>query len=348
MMRGFRAAPRHYRYYGRYLVLRTPLADAIRERAHAVFGAAIPVRACAKVNLRLTVQGRRADSYHLLSMLNVTVDLADELVLTFCEQGIDLESEPHDAAVGPVEQNLVVRVFQAFFEEFGLTEAPVGLRCRMTKRIPIGAGLGGGSSDAGAVLRVLVTTFGATLSAQLRLSYDEVLQRAMRAGLRCGADVPYAVRGGLALVRGIGERVDRLDSDGPWAGRLLLMSPRESVNTALFYKRFREKVPELPEQEQEDPVVMELLRQSGGKVPFARVAELVHNDFESCVVELAPSVGEGLRIARRFFPVGSGVTGSGSAFFSVVPDGAGDKVDELERELERLGVLVRRCGFELL
>ncbi len=313
------------------------------EVARGLSGSVIPARAAAKVNLRLKVTGRRPDGYHLLSMLNVTVDLADELGVRFTEQGIDIVSEPAGVAVGPVEQNLIAKAFRAFWRNFGFSEPPIGLICHVTKRIPIGAGLGGGSSDAGAILRILVATFGRVLSEELGLAQREVAVRAVQAGLECGADVPYAFSGGLAWVSGIGEEVKPLKPAGSWQGTLLLMSPQEAVNTAAFYKAFRELHPSIDSQVDSD---MEQVGRSG-EVQFAAVSGLVDNDFERCVVTLAPSVGWGLEVVRRYFPLGSAVTGSGSAFFTVVSDADGGKIRDLEQELSTRGVSVRRCSFDL-
>lgn len=316
----------------------------IIEVARGLSGAVVPARAPAKVNLRLKVTGRRSDGYHLLSMLNVNVDLADELGVRFTETGVDIVSEPAGVSVGPVEQNLITRAFRAFWRQFGLEAPPFGLACHVTKRIPIGAGLGGGSSDAGALLRVLVATCGKVLSEQLGVSPGEVVQRAVQAGLECGADVPYAFSGGLAWVSGIGERIQSLKPSGPWRGKLLLMMPQESVSTALFYKAFRELHPHL-----EAPLDTRMVEvESAGELSFSGIPELVENDFERCVVALAPSVGRGLEVARRYFPIGSGVTGSGSAFFSVIPEAEQGKVVELEQEISSLGIRVKLCSFEPL
>lgn len=319
-------------------------AASVIEVVRGLSGGVIPARAAAKVNLRLKVTGRREDGYHLLSMLNVTVNLADELGLRFTEQGIEIVSEPAGVAVGPVENNLIAKAFRAFWRQFGFSEPPIGVYCHVTKRIPIGAGLGGGSSDAGALLRILVATFGKALSEQCGFSHHEVVVRAVQAGLQCGADVPYAFSGGLAWVSGIGEEVEPLRPVGNWAGSLLLMSPPEAVNTAAFYKAYRELHPHVTPSAD---LPMEQLAGLGG-MPFSAVPGLIENDFERCVIALAPSVGRGLEVVRRYFPVGSGVTGSGSAFFAVVPAGSQKGIAELESELSSFGVTLQRCEFEQL
>jgi 4-diphosphocytidyl-2-C-methyl-D-erythritol kinase len=315
------------------------IIEVARGLAHVV----IPARAAAKVNLRLKVTGRRPDGYHLLSMLNTTVDLADELGVRFVEQGVEIVTEPDGVPVGPMDENLITKAFRAFWRQVGFTNPPIGLRCNVTKKIPIGAGLGGGSSDAGAVLRILVATFGQVLSDQLGLSMRELSARAVQAGLECGADVPYGFSGGLAWVSGIGEEVIPLKPIGSWSGRLLLMSPREAVNTTAFYKAFRELHPSITSRVDSQ---MEQVGRSG-EVPFSSLLDLVDNDFERCVVSLAPSVGWGLEVVRRYFPAGSGVTGSGSAFFSVVSDADEGKIRDIEQELSARGVSVRRCSFNL-
>jgi 4-diphosphocytidyl-2-C-methyl-D-erythritol kinase len=240
--------------------------------------------------------------------------------------------EPQGLAIGPVEDNLVVRAFRYFWQELGFSEAPVGLDCFITKRIPIGAGLGGGSSDAGAILRALSATFAGALCASSSISHAQLLAAVMRAAARCGADVPYAYTGGVAWVSGIGEVVEPLALPRPWPGLIVIMVPGESVATAAFYQRLRDNRPVIsPCVDQE--------RQRFLADPAYRVLEqIVENDFEPEVTQMAPSVAEGLAIARRFFPGGTAVTGSGSAFFSLVPPGREDVLPTLTRELSQRGI----------
>jgi 4-diphosphocytidyl-2-C-methyl-D-erythritol kinase len=162
-------------------------------------------RAPAKLTLSLRVVGTRADGYHLLDAEMVTVDLADELEFTDGE-GVEV-SGPAAAGAPAGKENLVAAALAAV----GRTA-----RVRLHKRIPAGAGLGGGSADAAAVLRWSGC-------------------RDLAVAARLGADVPFCVLGGRARVRGVGEVVEPL----PFEERTFtLLTPPLAVATAEVYRRW--------------------------------------------------------------------------------------------------------------
>lgn len=305
----------------------------IRAIVDSFAGAAMPVVAPAKVNLRLKVLGRRDDGYHLLSMLNCATSLCDELGISFLSDSqIELSIEPHGTLQGePLETNLVVRAFREFWSEFGFKQPPVGLRCGLTKSIPIGGGLGGGSSDAGAVLRVLTVVFGPVLRAELELSPSDFSDRVAAAALRCGADVPYAYLGGLCWVSGIGEQVVQLTGRRVSPERVVILVPRTSVNTRAFYESFRRLHPLVPRGE--DTRLKSFVDSGEGEL-----TGLVENDFEATVCGLNPEVAEGLALARSVFPHTTALTGSGSALFSLVPKGR-------ETDMSNLSTLAQERGY---
>jgi len=163
----------------------------------------------AKLTLSLRVTGRRADGYHLLDAEMVTLDLADRLELSEGDE-LEMVSEVSSAhgAVPAGDDNLVRRA---------LVLAGRSAFVRVYKRIPAGAGLGGGSADAAAVLRWAGIT-------------DP------ESAARLGADVPFCVVGGRARVRGVGEIVEPLDFDEVAAWRFTLLSPPLHVQTAAVYR----------------------------------------------------------------------------------------------------------------
>jgi 4-diphosphocytidyl-2-C-methyl-D-erythritol kinase len=295
----------------------------------------MPVRAPAKVNVRLKVLGRRADGYHILSMLNCTTSLWDELGISFsATPGIHLTLEPEGVLSGEaVESNLVVKAFRAFWREFGIEDAQLGFSCFVTKKIPIGAGLGGGSSDAGAVLRALGSVFGALLRAELGLSQAEYNERVARAALSCGADVPYAYVGGLCWVSGVGERVLPLLNHSISPARILIVVPSTPVSTKAFYDHFRRRYSEISPSE--DLQMQRFIGSVGSSL-----CSVIENDFEQAVCELAPEVAEGLALARRYFASSTSLTGSGSAFFSLVPEGE-------EGAMSKLSIAAREAGYSV-
>jgi 4-diphosphocytidyl-2-C-methyl-D-erythritol kinase len=319
---------------------RMQIEGAIRIAAQRLSGLNLPVRACAKVNLRLKIEGRRPDGYHLLSMLNATIDLCDEVVIRFIpEPLVNIRIEPDGVQVGPDEDNLVVRAFRYFWQELGLAVAPIGFECCITKNIPIGAGLGGGSSDAAAMLRVLSSSFAGAVCSAGSLRQGDVAAAVMRAAARCGADVPYAYTGGLAWVSGVGEVVQPVFLPSALPGLIIVMVPPEPVATAAFYESLRASRPVI------EPYIDRQREQFLNHPSYDVLQQIVANDFEDEVVRMAPSVGVGLEIARRFYPKTSAVTGSGSAFFALVPPGQEGSLTALEQELSGVGVRVFRSRF---
>jgi len=175
----------------------------------------IAERARAKVNLGLAVLGRRPDGYHELHTVFATLDLADLVRLAPTGKGIALKVTGAELPLG--EENLAHRAARAYIEATGLT---AGVAIEIEKRIPVAAGLGGGSADAAAVLRGMERLFGAgaDLFALAR---------------RLGADVPFLLRGGLAEARGVGERLDPLP---PTTLHLVLVNPGFPVPTSEVYR----------------------------------------------------------------------------------------------------------------
>lgn len=161
------------------------------------------VRACAKLNLGLKIVARRADGFHELRTVFQTISLADriELELAGAGRGIRLETRGLDAPAG--EANLAYRAAALGAEAFGVRG---GIRIQLHKRIPLGAGLGGGSADAAAVLRVLAQAAPKMPAWRTRLECAAQL----------GSDVPALLLGGTVLGLGRGEEVYPLADLGPW------------------------------------------------------------------------------------------------------------------------------------
>lgn len=172
-------------------------------------GARTRVLAPAKLTLSLEVTGVRPDGYHELRAEMVTLDLADELEFDEGGSGLTVDVAPGSRGEGLVGQNLVLSALQAAGRTAGV---------HLTKRIPVGGGLGGGSADAAAVLRWAGVT-------------DPV------DALQLGADVPFCLVGGRALVEGIGERVTPLPFE-PCA--FFLLVPPFGVDTAAVYRAWDE------------------------------------------------------------------------------------------------------------
>ncbi len=180
------------------------------------------VRAYAKINLTLDVLGRRADGYHELATVMQTVDLYDTICLTAAGNNrVQLICTVPELSN---DDNLAARAAQLLRQRLALRQ---GILIELHKRIPIAAGLGGGSSDAAAVLLALQQWW------QLQLSPSDLLDIA----ISLGSDVPFFLNGGLALCEGRGERVTALAPYWPGSMRwLLLLKPAIGVSTAAVFR----------------------------------------------------------------------------------------------------------------
>lgn len=184
----------------------------------------------AKINLTLSVGPRGADGYHSIESLILRVGLSDELVVAFADTG------SHTLTVTglpgcPVEGNLVLRAFGAVRRCVGHDLPP--LAAHLDKRIPMAAGLGGGSSDAAAAIEAAEVMWGVGLAPHIRAEIE----------LELGADVPFFARGGgAALVTGRGEQVERLSVPTSDYG-VLLVTPHFGLSTAQVFARFDELDP---------------------------------------------------------------------------------------------------------
>ena len=176
-------------------------------------------RAYAKINIGLDVLRRRADGYHEVKMIMQTVDIYDELVLERRKQpGIELRMDNSDLPSGG--DNLICRAADLLFREKEITG---GVNISLTKRIPIAAGMAGGSADAAAALRGVNELFD--------LGYSQKELQALGVGL--GADIPYCLAGGTMLSEGIGEILTPLPA--PPAAHLVIAKPDINVSTAFVY-----------------------------------------------------------------------------------------------------------------
>ena len=247
---------------------------ATPRRAHT-----LTLAAPAKLNLFLHVTGRRADGYHTLESLFVPIDLADTVELADREDRTIARSTPVDGL--READDLTLRAAHALREAIGVSR---GVSIRLVKRIPQGAGLGGGSSDAASVLLGLNRLW------SLRLSRAEL----MRIGTRLGADVPFFLGDGPALAGGIGEVLTPLSVPPRWVA---LAMPRVHVSTASIFAS-RELTPSALSAK------MSVFSEAYG-----------HNALEAAAVAQFPQVGEAVQALRRASP-GARMTGSGACVFA--------------------------------
>ena len=265
----------------------------------------VTVRCRAKLNLSLAVLARRPDGFHEIESLMVPVSLADTLTVRASDEpGIRLAVRFGGRLAGagralardvPADdRNLVVRAARALAEEAGCTR---GLAIELVKRIPSGAGLGGGSSDAAAVLRAAARAW----------EIDWPAARLAAIGARIGSDVPWFFAGGPAIARGRGEVVDPVPCLPPLGA--VIACPATGLSTAAVYAGC---TPDATRRGDADRLAAVLSR--GG---FAAALPLVSNALETPAGRLCPEVERLLADLRRAGAVHPRLTGSGSACFGL-------------------------------
>lgn len=256
----------------------------------------VRVAAHAKINLFLRVLAREADGYHGIETLFCLLDLADDLVAERRDAGAGVTLDAGDAELGPDEDNLAVRAARAVLDATGRR---FGVHLRLTKRIPVQAGLGGGSSDAAAALTAVNLLAGGVVPRH------ELLQFAAR----LGADVPFLFSGApLALAWGHGERLLRLPPLP--AAPALLLTPPVPVGTAAAYGWVDAAREGLTRR---GAVALDLDVLSG----WGDVARMAGNDFESPVFGRHADIRAAFEALVLTRPVLCRMTGSGSTLVAI-------------------------------
>jgi len=252
------------------------------------------INAPAKLNLFLQILGRRPDGYHDLVSLMAPVSLSDTLEIGVSE-GPDILLEG-DLLGLPPEENLVFKAAQALQKASGTRW---GTSVRITKRIPTGGGLGGGSSDAAAVLKQLNTLWG------LHLPLEELIS----IGRGLGADVPFFLHGRAGIIRGMGERFEPLPQGLSLPKHLAILAPAMACPTKDVYASWDRLNP--AEAVAEDPRWIDFIR-GFGPLPL-------RNDLEAAAIQVRPEL---TRIREAIENSGASsvlLSGSGSCFWAAYP-----------------------------
>lgn len=251
----------------------------------------LELSAAAKVNLALEVLSRRPDGYHEIATVMHAVDLSDRLVL---EDADELEVHTSAPGVPTDERNLAYRAAAALREAAGIAR---GARITLDKRIPVAAGLGGGSTDAAAALVGLNRLW------ELRWPAERLEELA--SGL--GMDVPFFLRGGAALGTGRGERLTSL---GSAALALVLVNPRFAVSTAEMYGRITPSMYSDGARAKDAARALES-RQAG------RVAGSLYNGLEPAARAAYSQIGQMQAALLAAGALGAAMSGSGPTVFGV-------------------------------
>ena len=273
-------------------------------------------RALAKLNYSLDVTGRRGDGFHELAMVMGSVELSDEVRVELRTDG-EFTAESNFPWVPRDDRNLGIRAAKAFFAALGETKWGAGIR--MEKRVPVGAGMAGGSTDAAAVLRALNRLTGAGMGAD----------KLREIGLSVGSDVPYCVTGGMVLARGRGEVLTPLpELPECW---IVIAKPAFSVSTAELFQRIDGK--SIRTRPDINGMVDALER---GDLPG--VVRRMYNVFEDALPRRCREI---FAIRSRLLDggaMGAVMTGTGSAVFGLF-----DRKDRAEGTAEALSSHYKDC-----
>lgn len=252
------------------------------------------LKALAKINLCLDVTGKRPDGYHEVRMIMQNIQMYDQVEIERAEEpGIRIETNLSFLPCN--ENNLVYKAAKLLMDEFSIQE---GLDIKLTKFIPVAAGMAGGSSDAAA------TMVGVNRMFELGLTTKELMER----GVKIGADVPYCVMRGTALAEGIGEKLTKLPQMPPcW---VLVGKPGINVPTKLVYGRLN-----LQEIE-EHPDVDGMIRALEAK-DLSGIAARMGNVLETVTCKEYPVIEEIKQLMISHGALNAMMSGSGPTVFGL-------------------------------
>lgn len=287
-------------------------------------------QAPAKINLGLRILGQRPDGYHELRTVFQTITWADRLEVEFqpaCESRVEISCDRSDLEN---DENLAVRAARALLDRVGVTGV---VKIRLDKRIPAGAGLGGGSSDAAAVLMALAE--------QIEPSPDNAALHELAADL--GSDVPFFLVGGTAVGVGRGEEIYPL-ADLP-SCPIVVVTPDVEVSTPWAYRAFAERSAAKLTPESQRRTISRFCSaiHALGDGGVLSLSGLIANDFEQTVFRQYPQLET---IKRQLLAAGARfaqMSGSGSAVFGVFE--AERTAAEAIRTFEDEGIRAVECRF---
>ena len=257
----------------------------------------ITLKALAKINLGLDVVRRREDGYHEVRMVMQTIHLYDKLdIKKTTDSGIAITSNL--SYVPTNENNLVYKAGKLLMDEFNITE---GVAVHLQKRIPVAAGMAGGSSDAAAMLYGMNEIF------ELGLSRKELMER----GVKIGADVPYCLMRGTALAEGIGENLTSLPPMVKCP--VLIAKPAISVSTKFVYENLKLN------EETEHPDIDQLVTDIRNK-DLQQIANHMGNVLESVTIPEYPIIAQIKEQMMKSGAINSMMSGSGPTVFGLFED----------------------------
>lgn len=264
------------------------------------------IPAYAKINLYLKVTGKQDNGYHNLKMLMQSISLHDDIYIQKNNSGkirVDIINENNLSENERIsladKDNLVYKAAELLLNQY---KSNVGVDIVLNKRIPMQAGLGGGSSDAASVL------LGLNWYLDLKLSINEL----SLLGLKLGADIPFCLRGGLALVEGIGEQVTPLPKIK--MKYVLIVKPHIGISTKEAFAHYDRCLDEKSKNDAFENLIKALEKEE-----LRYILPNMFNDLETAVFNMAPEIAK-IKMELEKLAGGALMTGSGSAVFTLFDD----------------------------
>jgi len=275
----------------------------------------LKVKSYAKINLFLDIVFKRDDEYHEIKTIYQNISIFDELLFEkgkgslelFCESSFPI---PDD------ERNLIIRAAREIEKHCG--ERIKGLKINLKKKIPVGGGLGGGSSNAAATLNAVNNLF------DFRYSTEELETLSARIGM----DVPFFIKGGTAIGTGRGEIIKRIENQlNPW---VIVAYPGTGISTSTAYSLFNKK-----KCRDDMSLKMQKLIDSLKNGDYLGFTKSVYNSFENLLKEKYPWIEEMKQVLREVGCDGSFLSGSGSTMIGTI--NSSDKIPKIESKLKKQG-----------
>ncbi|HHY81789.1 MAG TPA: 4-(cytidine 5'-diphospho)-2-C-methyl-D-erythritol kinase [Clostridiales bacterium] len=286
----------------------------------------VVLKAPGKINWTLDVMEKRPDGYHEVEMLMQSISLWDDVVLTECSEGVKVTGNTEEMPLN--ENNLAAKAARLIINKFGIEK---GVHIDINKRIPIAAGLAGGSTNAAAVL------VGLNVLWDLKLP----VSRLAELGVELGADVPFCIYGGTAEARGIGEKLTHLPPiEGIW---LVLVKPPFGISTAWAYRELKiDKVVSHPDIKMAYTVL-----RSG---EWEELSRYLGNVLESVARGSYPEINDIKEALLKAGAKASMMTGSGPTVYGIFQNKADamKAADEIKKSYSQVHVVSTRTrGVEI-
>lgn len=260
----------------------------------------VKCKAPAKINYRLDVLNKRNDGYHDLRMVNTAVTLYDDIEIELTERGITVDVE-NDDDVPHGENNIVYQVAK---EILAYSNKNIGVRIKIRKNIPSAAGMGGGSSNAAAVLM--------TLNSMLKINLSK--EKLIAIGVRFGADVPFFILESPALAEGVGDKLHKIKKMPKMP--LVLVSPNIKVATKWAFERF-----DSLESENQNSKPVELQEEIPLQFTTKKsIIRFLNNDLERVTLQKYPALSDIKQALTKLGALATQMTGSGPTVFGIFPD----------------------------